>query len=362
MTSKLKDTMRFLRYYVPALYRLARNGANCFLLVGTPLHGNIGDQAIVLGEEAYFKRSFPRCSLIEVPSRAFTGNESAWRWIARKCSAVLLHGGGYLGTLWPDEDRMVRSCFDVFSDLPIIVLPQTLYFEDGKADRNVDVYRSAIERCSDITICLRECASYELATACFGSDRTMLIPDMVLNLSANLLGVHKEESARCDAEKHVLLCLRRDKEKTIDATDEVTLRCAIMRALPGARITQTDTVIDGKVAPSRRREVVRSKVEEFQSADLVVTDRLHGMVLAAISGTPTIALKSKSPKVEGVYELSLSELENVCFCASIDHLPVSVGSVIGKRREYHPADTAKRYDALTRVIGAFIKRDGEANE
>ena len=362
MLTKIKDIIRFIRYYLPALCDLMTCRDSCFLLVGTPLHGNIGDQAIVLGEEEYFARISPHSKLIEVPSRAFVGKEFFWRRIALRCNAVLLHGGGYLGTLWPDEDQMVRSCFKVFSDLPIIVLPQTLFFEKGSADRNVIVYREAISNCSEISICLRERESYELATECFGRENVILIPDMVLNLSSNSLGIKKADVCKSKNEIHVLLCLRRDKEKTIDEECVSAIKSAIKSILPGALIAQTDTVVDGRVTPSRRKDVVRRKVEEFQNADLVITDRLHGMVLAAISGTPTVALKSKSPKVEGVYGLSLSGLDNVQYCSSISQLSEMIESVIGKRYEYDPAAIRNEYDSLTRLIATYAKSDCIDNE
>ncbi len=44
-----------------------------------------------------------------------------------------------------------------------------------------------------------------------------------------------------------------------------------------------------------RMEELNSKFAEFLSSGLVITDRLHGMIFAAITGTPCIALDNKSP-------------------------------------------------------------------
>ncbi len=44
------------------------------------------------------------------------------------------------------------------------------------------------------------------------------------------------------------------------------------------------------------------KWNEFSSVQLVVTDRLHGMVFSAITGTPCIALDNISHKVYGAYQ------------------------------------------------------------
>ena len=51
-----------------------------------------------------------------------------------------------------------------------------------------------------------------------------------------------------------------------------------------------------------RKEEVEKKLEEFKMAKLVVTDRLHGMIFAAITGTNCIVLNSRSRKLKGCYE------------------------------------------------------------
>ena len=43
-------------------------------------------------------------------------------------------------------------------------------------------------------------------------------------------------------------------------------------------------------------------MKRVSSAELVVTDRLHGMLFCALTNTPCIVVKSKSPKIQGVYQ------------------------------------------------------------
>ena len=51
-----------------------------------------------------------------------------------------------------------------------------------------------------------------------------------------------------------------------------------------------------------REQSVREKLEEFSQAELVITDRLHGMIFSAITSTPCIAMDNLSRKVSGGYE------------------------------------------------------------
>ena len=61
-------------------------------------------------------------------------------------------------------------------------------------------------------------------------------------------------------------------------------------------------VISNQIDPRDREVWVKQKLDEFASAKLVITDRLHGMILCAVTGTPCVVVNSKSPKVRGCYE------------------------------------------------------------
>ncbi len=59
---------------------------------------------------------------------------------------------------------------------------------------------------------------------------------------------------------------------------------------------ETDTVINKNVSKRTRDEELRKKWDQFSKSGLVITDRLHGMIFAAITGTPCIAIDNKSKK------------------------------------------------------------------
>lgn len=66
-------------------------------------------------------------------------------------------------------------------------------------------------------------------------------------------------------------------------------------------IKNTTTVI-GDISTNNRSNALIKKLREFSRARIVVTDRLHAMVFAAITGTPCVAFDNSSKKVSGVYE------------------------------------------------------------
>ena len=68
-----------------------------------------------------------------------------------------------------------------------------------------------------------------------------------------------------------------------------------------------------------REHFLRRKWADFSACRLIITDRLHGMIFAAITGTPCLALDNISGKVKGGYEW-IKELKYICFCNSQDEL------------------------------------------
>lgn len=359
MLEKARGVFRFWRYYVTAKLSFCRSKGHCLLLVGTPLHGNIGDQAIVLGEKRFFSMNYPDITLLEVPSRAFMGHEAMWKKLGDACSLILVHGGGYLGTIWPDEDKMVRSCLETFKNEPIVILPQTLYFEHGDKDEMAVVYNKALESCVDVTVLVREGQSFDLAKRCFPSVSVHLAPDMVLALDGNNFGQKRVSPEANDRVARILLCFRSDKEKMLDDADVEVIEEGIRTACGRALIAKTDTVIPRKVTPSNRRSVVIEKIDEFRQADLVVTDRLHGMVLSAISGTPTIALKSKSPKIEGVYDQWLKGLDNVVLACDIKEVSQLAKTMLGERVLYDASTLHPKYSDLCSKLNQLLSCEYE---
>ena len=145
-----------------------------------------------------------------------------------------------------------------------------------------------------------------------------LLPDLVLTLEFN----------RSTNRKEILVVLRKDKEKIIDREN-------ILRQIKLENARETTTVINKNISLKRREFVFGEKIEEFLNARLVITDRLHAMIFAAITGTPCVALDNKSKKVSGVYEW-IKNLEYVKFCNSINDINNNIKTVeLQKKYQYN---------------------------
>ena len=297
-----------------------------FLLTDTPEHGNIGDQAIALAEQRLLDRWFGRGSYFEATANQVDGFEKAFARLSPMNQVILVHGGGFLGELWPNEEHRFRRILEAFSDPRVMVFPQTVTFdlesEEGRAffEESARAYISH----PDLTICCRERRSFAFVRDHFPGAKAELVPDVVLSLNV----------PRADAERDcVLLCMRGDKERVLDDGQAVSLMTAVEGAYPGLPVRKIDTVVPRSITIGGREQEVSNKLREFSHARLVVTDRLHGMVFAAITGTPCVALNNSNGKVGAVYEW-ISDVPYIAFARSVDEAIAAIKSGQLKPRQY----------------------------
>lgn len=263
------------------------------ILIDTPAHGNLGDQAIALAEQKFI-REMLGLNFYELTKEDYFVGQKALSKSIRREDMLLIHGGGFLGTLWQKEEDIFLSILKEFSFNKIVVLPQTVFFEDsdyGRLER--ERLKKSIQECADLKIFLRDKNSYRIMTEELHLDKRQcfLVPDIVTYL--------KVESGNQKRTK-ILFCIRRDKEKTSDEKQLLTIFHSLEEA--GEDVTFTDMVVDRRIGKKERQKAVSSQFLKFSSAKLVITDRIHGMLFAAVTGTPCIALDNISKKVSGAYE------------------------------------------------------------
>ena len=240
---------------------------------------------------------------------------------------ILINGGGFLGQLWPGEEKRFLATIAAFNRNPVIVFPQTVYFDldTEEGQRCFEASRAVYAAHPNLTMFLRERYSRDFMREHMPEVHVELVPDMVMGLEMPVGPVRREG---------LLICLRRDKEKTLPEAQRERII-----GIAGARfdkVVSTDTVVAGNVALNQRETRVKKKLEEFASARMVITDRLHGMVFAAITQTPCIVLDSLSHKLKGCYEW-LSGLDYIRFIDNIDDLQQVMDELSNTAPEYDRA-------------------------
>lgn len=336
---RIYKVIKFFGSVVAAAIRhRCRHPQGVFLLM-TPEHGNLGDHALAYAETRMLKQlGIP---YFEITSRQVDRLSRLKLLRILNGYPILLNGGGYLGTLWPEVEQWTRDVIRSNSDSPIMILPNTIYYPDtpeghAEAEKSAEIYNGH----PNLRLYARERTSYEKMRSLY--KKVTLMPDMVLSLDGM-----QGESNRSGC----ILSLRQDCEKTRTVEDELCLR-SVVKTVFGDNVMNLDMVKDAEVLPENREKALQEQFDSFRSAQLVITDRLHGMIFSALTETPCIVIDSKSPKVRGCYEW-IRNLGYIRFADSPEQIP-ELYRTMPQQRNYSNEHLRHYYEILKTEILSFL--------
>jgi len=336
------EKFRTAEIYRKQFRKARRKNRKTVYLVMTPEHENLGDHAIAYAQTRLLKEN--GINWVEITFNQLQELDRLGKLCLMNGHPILINGGGNMGTLWTEPERLHRRVIQENPKSPVFILPNTIFYEDspwGQEDfrKSIAIYNQH----NALYLYAREKISYETMKAVYKNVK--LIPDMVFSL---------DESGCQQTRSGCLICLRFDKEKTL--TEEQT-RAVLSQAesLFAGNVRRTDTVIDHNVLPQEREQTLREKFREFASAQLVITDRLHGMVFCAITGTPCILLGSRSPKIRGCYEW-IRNLPYIRFADQPEQISALFREMADKETHYDNSHLRRYYQELAGDILSMFSR------
>jgi pyruvyl transferase EpsO len=259
-----------------------------------PIHNNVGDLLIHQGADAFLEdynysvlgrfsmHDFTRRGRDDEASLVLKSSVRDLDALVKRGCAIVLHGGGNFGDIWPQFQMFRELIISRYPGTPIVVLPQTIHF-DNAVQRERSAQLLSAHRQVHVFVRDRESLAF-LREANVGGE---LMPDMAHQLWG------RPELAVAGPGSGTLVVRRRDRESrnAADATqfdwDELNggLSRVTLRAL---RKWQT---IDNPLrhwVPNYalwrvyRDSLVARAVARFRPYAIIDTDRLHGMILAAL--------------------------------------------------------------------------------
>ena len=345
LPDKVKGEIRSKKiknHYIREMRKAIKTNPNelCFIF-GIAIHGNLGDQAIIKAEYEFMKDYFPEKTIVEMPAHMFELGEEKLKKVIGK-NTIYIHGGGFLGTLWSGGEETLRDLIRMFPNNKIVVFPQTIYFEDSEYGRTeLEKSKKIYNSHKKLYICAREKISYDMLKQDFENVHSILTPDIVTYLPQQMMD-RKEER------KGIVVCLRNDKEGVLDEKMKKNIINLLEKYDNDIRIT--DTVYHVDITDKDREYYLNKKFTEFSNAKLVVTDRLHGMVFAAITGTPCIVMSNVNHKVKGVYEW-IKYLNYISFIEDMSELEMNVERMLKISEGRYDNSVLKEYfDNIADVI------------
>lgn len=279
-------------------------------------YGNIGDLAISKAQKNFLKDNLKDYEVFPVP----ISKTRIWLGSIKKqvtsADIITIIGGGNMGSLYPDIEDLRQLVIQTFPYNKIVCFPQTLDWDESQSSHEalkkiLKIYASH----SDIHVFARELITYKKLEEVFNGQKNVkigFVPDIVMSSSAKQLGVVNSLKP-----KGILTCLRNDKECALKAEHYAILDSAIGDT--NLTIIKTDTHAGGSgLSKAECNTLLSNKIQQFAEAQLVITDRLHGMILCMLSGTPCLVLPNSNHKIRQTYldwlkdhpRLIFVELEN----------------------------------------------------
>lgn len=297
----LRDRLR------EALGRLVPGGP--VALLDFPNHDNIGDTIIWQATRAYLADAG-----VDV---GYTADHTGFspRLLRRRLGrrgTVLLLGGGNFGDLWPTFQAFREHAIAQLHDHPIVQLPQSIHFRDPAG---LDGARRVVDAHPDVTLLVRDEPSRAIAVGTFRA-RVELVPDMAFALGPL--------SAPAGGPRRPLWMARTDAETTgsagacpdprrFDVTDWPPDARDVRRSRAELKVAGKSLALTGGRVPvayaatrrlqdSLTRRRVALGIALIGGRPWVVTDRLHGHILALLLGVPHAMLDNSYGKLRAFYD------------------------------------------------------------
>ena len=259
-------------------------------LVNIPSHINVGDNLIYLAE---------RCLLEGIDYKImYDSSVAAMRQagmnpnkIFKSDDLILIHGGGYIGSLWRGANDNMMYLIQNLPDNRIICLPNSFYCyaDDLELEEKIINVFNAHQQ---LVVCLRDNSYFKYVDKV---KNLKLLPDAAL--SYDFIDLQPKT-------RKVIFILRHDKE--LIRPDISKIRTWFINN--NYQIEDID-FIDSQLTISNSKEIVLSKLRQLSSAEVVVTDRLHGMISSVIAGTKCFAFDNLTGKVHSTKNLWLNKLK-----------------------------------------------------
>lgn len=274
-------------------YRSNSGKKRCFIFLAAD-YGNLGDVAITLAQKMFLQKLFPEYDIIEVEAGKSLTALRAIKSQVKPDDIITIIGGGNMGDMYYDIELIRLIVVKTFKRNRVICFPQTIDYSDSKEAKWLQKLSQKIYSAHpNLTMMAREKTSFETMKRLYPNVDIHLTPDIVMTLDE-----HKDSSIR---KNRAICCIRNDKEKSSESDNHKAILDIVKKM--GFELKNLDTHIGGdRYSKEEKYRRLESLWDDFRNSSLVITDRLHGMIFAYITGTPAIVFPNSNFKVMGCYD------------------------------------------------------------
>lgn len=306
--------------------------------IGSEEFGNIGDHKINASTISFIKKHFPDRLITEISADEWKKFKEVLKQEIKSDDLIVLCGGGNFGDVYPHSHKIKEEVIQLWPDNTKIIFPQTIHFDNKSTLEHAE---TIFDKANNVILFVRDKKSFEFASEHFTCE-IHLCPDIVLSQS-ECMDHNRTQTA--------LLCLRNDKEKSIskDLVSKVQQGCISA----GLSTKYVDLQLDYHVSKNSREDIIAEYLSMWSTAKIVVTDRLHGMIFAAITGTPCMAFDNYNQKLSGTYQF-LEYLPYISLVENDDMLQEKIIELISlEHTQFNLNPMQKHYTKLAEVLNRY---------
>ena len=334
-------------------FPLNKKKKTCLIFLAAD-YGNIGDIAITKAQKLFLEKTLPDYEVVSIP---ISQTRLVLRSIKKQIQPndiVTIIGGGNMGAIYPDIEALRQLVIKSFHKNKIVCFPQTLDWDSSSNSKHalkriVKVY----SKHPNIYIFARESITYKKLADLFKTYNKVtvdLVPDIVLSSTAKDLGASASYNKQYS---NILTCLRNDKEAVLTSEQYQVLDDAL--AATSYDIVKTDTHAGGSgLDDTQCSKLLIDKLNQFRSAQLVVTDRLHGMIMCLLSGTPCLVLPNSNHKISQTWLDWLQANKGLIFVQqnSFDNIPLYINQLLTQSQGsmYQSPVNINNYNPLKKAL------------
>lgn len=304
---KLKIKLNYIRARQATLKRKKSHGLNpqkkyAFIFLAAD-YNNLGDLAITISQQNFLQDTIgTQYIIIKVYESETFDWISEIKTLPIQNVLITLIGGGNSGSIYDFIERPRRYLLRTFRKYKIISFPQTIYYDDSERSMAIkEEFARLVNRCDDLTLIAREKRSEQVYLS-ITNTRVLLTPDIVFSYKKYITqNVNRNPGA-------VALILRGDKEKLMTSTFQYDLIRLCEKKFDIVKYMDT---CDIKYHDDNTQELLNDYFKKLQTVSLVITDRLHGMILSYITDTPCIVFLNNNWKIESTYETWMQDQDIV---------------------------------------------------
>ncbi|KAJ3411950.1 hypothetical protein HDV05_001475 [Chytridiales sp. JEL 0842] len=330
-SSILQQQRRLVDIYTQLLPQVTK-----VALLGFPDHSNKGDSAIWVGERLLLQHLgievVYMCALMkDFNNRALEASLGP----PSPHTAILLHGGGNFGDLYPRHQELRNHIVSLYKNYKIVSFPQTLHFplNSRKSTSLLSKVKKVYASHGDLTLVARDHVSFEKMHKFFGrgeGTRVFLAPDAAFMIGARYLVDVATQQGRGWKSVDVLVHQRTDAEGI-----EAQRIGEVWEGLRSVGSFALDDWIGWDVGVGRGDEWdlkalkrLKAGLTFLSQGKVVVTNRLHGHILLTLLGAPHVLLDNLHGKVSSYHSTWTSECPNVRMAKSVEEAIKLVGDVV----------------------------------